>query len=250
MGEMTRTTVTAVTQLSRTIKAITLISADGGLLPEFSAGAHVVATARVAERSHSCPFSLACSPFERWRWRVVVKRCPAGQRQDGHLFECVHLGQQLETSRPRNGFPLADGASRHVFLAAGIGITPFLAHLHEVEERGEDFELHHVYRHEADGVLSDELVGRYGNRVRQYVSAFDQRLLPERVLAARPRGAHLYLCGAIGFVEASAAAAMQHGWPETAVHWEQHLRLRNLPAYSDGISNAVAPARVASLSGV
>ncbi len=233
MGDITRTRVAEVVRLSSTIKSITLVSGRGDLLPGFTAGAHVVAIAREGGSRRSIPFSLAGSPFERRHWRLVVKRVPELQDHARHLFEVVGAGQRMDISGPSNGLPLAPAAARHVFLAAGVGITPFLAHLHEVQALREDFELHHVYRDEEDGVLSRELADRHGHRVRRYLSSEGEQLIPQRILASRAAGAHLYVCGPTRFVESMADQARRCGWPEYAIHYERHLRLRRPATHPD-----------------
>jgi len=55
------------------------------------------------------------------------------------MHDNLRVGQVLEISPPRNNFPLCESAVGTVFIAGGIGVTPFLSmaqRLNEIRRHG------------------------------------------------------------------------------------------------------------------
>lgn len=145
--------VKATRLLTRDIRLIELADRDDWPLPPFSAGAHVdlhLPSGLVR------PYSLCSDPLQARRWQVAVKRDPASRGGSAELHAGVAVGDRLRASLPRNHFPLVS-ARRHVMIAAGIGITPFLPMIDEITRRGVDFFLHMTARTGADLPFADRL---------------------------------------------------------------------------------------------
>src|SRR6267143_1474237 len=70
-------------------------------------------------------------PAERGRYCIGVLR-EADGRGSRQLHEEVRVGDLVEGSMPRNNFPLAPKAERHLLIAGGIGITPIMAMIAEL----------------------------------------------------------------------------------------------------------------------
>ncbi|MBB4787107.1 ferredoxin-NADP reductase [Streptomyces rapamycinicus] len=85
---------------------------------------------------------------------------------------------------PRNDFPLIP-ARRYVFIAGGIGITPILPMVSEVERSGAEWQLYYGGRRRASMAFLDELA-RYGDRVHVYPED-EQGLLPLSAVLRRSR---------------------------------------------------------------
>src|SRR5436309_1036356 len=60
-------------------------------------------------------------------------------------------------SPPRNHFPLAEQAERHLLLAGGIGITPVMAMIAELKRRRADFRLYYCTRAPEKTAFREEL---------------------------------------------------------------------------------------------
>jgi len=218
MGELT-VTVRAVRDEAADVRSFELVSADGGALPPFTAGAHVdvhVAPGLVRQ------YSLCNDPRETDRYLIAVKCEPASRGGSKAMHERVRAGDRLTIGAPRNNFALAGGAAHHLLFAGGIGITPLLAMARHLLAAGTSFELVYFSRSIAHMAFHDLLSSpEYRGRV-----AFHYALEPEQVRAYvrkllwhRPENAHLYLCGPRAFmdlVETTAAPT----WPPEAVHLE------------------------------
>lgn len=187
-------------------------------LPAWGGGAHVdlhLPDGKIRQ------YSLCGDPRDRSRYRIAVKREPAGRGGSTWIHDKVAIGDVVGCSSPRNNFALVEGAQRHVFIAGGIGVTPLAALAREARYRGEDFELHFLARARAYAPLLSELEGEFGPRLRAH---FDDENPADvaAILAAAgglPR-AHLYFCGPAALNAAIVAAAERAGWSSERRHTE------------------------------
>lgn len=210
-------TVAGVTEETPEIRSFDLVAPDGGMLPAFAAGAHVdVHLADGLLRQ----YSISSDPRDRTRYIIGVKREESG-RGGSKRMHAVRTGDTLTISAPRNNFPLAEGATHHLLLSGGIGLTPILAMARTLAAQGAPFALCGFFRSAAHvpfrGALGSPAIAPH---LRYH---FDDPAAPEKLdipalLADRAEGAHVYLCGPGGFMEAVRAAAQ--GWPEDAFHVE------------------------------
>ena len=69
----------------------------------------------------------------------------------------VKVGDQLRISAPLNLFSLHSQAQHHVFIAGGIGITPFMSHMRYMLHAGSSFELHYACREGISNAYEDDL---------------------------------------------------------------------------------------------
>ncbi|TIP96328.1 MAG: oxidoreductase, partial [Mesorhizobium sp.] len=103
-------------------------------------------------------------------------------------------------SYPVNLFSLDLRARKHLMLAGGIGITPFMAQTAQLAAEGGNFELHYTCRTASLGTYADVLRERYDRRVRLYHDDRDERIELDRLLSSQPLGTHLYVCGPSGMI--------------------------------------------------
>ena len=207
--------VRSITYLATRINGYELVDPDGQDLPPFTAGAHI-SVRLVAKMVRD--FSLWNDPGERTRYCIAVLReGPASSR----LHEEVRVGALVAGSVPRNNFPLAAGAERHLLIAGGIGITPIMAMIAELRHRRAEFHVHYCTRSPEETAFLDDLaVLAAQGRVQFHHDGGDPAKgldVAETLCECRP-GTHLYYCGPPGMMAAVAAAAA-HWSPET-VHFE------------------------------
>lgn len=212
--------VAAIEPVTPTVRRFTFVAADGGDLPRFSGGSHVVVTMRGAERSWRNAYSLTSSPERRDHYQIAVRRLDASRGGSAFLHDAVELGTILEISPPANLFALAATARKHLLIAGGIGITPMLAQLADLERMRAPFELHFAIRSLAEGPFAGELMRRPQGEVRLYRRNAGERLNVGSLLADQPLGTHLYVCGPTGLIAETVAAANHLGWPARYVHTE------------------------------
>lgn len=212
--------VSRIERLTPEVAAYELVHPAGRPLPGYTAGAHIDVH---LPGGFTRTYSLAQAPdgASPSRYRIGVKREPQGRGGSAALHDRVAQGDLLAIGSPRNTFPLAAQARHHLLLAGGIGLTPLLAMAQQLDRDGGDFTLCVYARSRAHLAFAPELAA-LGARVRLH---FDDRQAPEKIdlrallgpPAPRP-GAHLYLCGPAGFMQASLDAAAH--WPQGCVHLE------------------------------
>ncbi len=225
--------VGAISDQTARIREFELVGAVAGL-PPFEAGAHIqVATGDGAIRS----YSLANDPREPNRYVIAVLREPDG-RGSGWLHDNVRVGDVLEIAGPRNAFPLQEGASEHILVAGGVGITPIRSMIHRLQAIGAPFRLIYCTRNAADTAYRTELLEAHGSRLHLHHDEGDasRSLDLAAALRDRPYGAHAYVCGPRGLIQAARAATAH--WPVGTVHVE--LFASPLPAETAAVADAGA----------
>lgn len=216
-------TVTEVTDITPMIKRFRFEPAGGESLPPFSGGAHVIVEMLDGETLRRNPYSLMSPPTQTSSYTISVRRDDTGRGGSLFLHRVVRPGHELTVSRPVNLFPIDWRARRHLLIAGGIGITPFLAQMVQHEAAGSAFELHFSVRKRAQGAYLAELEARYGDRVHIYCDDLAQRIPLDRLLDAQPLGTHLYVCGPAGMMAWVLSSARSAGWPEGSLHSERFL---------------------------
>src|SRR6266581_1827519 len=145
--------IRSIAYLALDINGYELVDPNGRDLPRFSAGSHIgVRLGDTVWRD----YSLWNDPAERRRYCIAVLREKLGEGSR-RLHDQVRVGDLVEVSLPRNHFPLAEGAERHLFLAGGIGITPIMAMIGELKRRHGEFRLHYCTRAPEKTAFRDEL---------------------------------------------------------------------------------------------
>jgi vanillate O-demethylase ferredoxin subunit len=209
--------IRSITYLAERINGYELVDPDGHDLPPFEAGAHI--SVQLSEGLVR-DFSLWNDPAERTRFCIAVLR-EADGRGSRQLHEDVRVGDLVAGSMPRNNFPLAAGAERHLLIAGGIGITPIMAMIAELRRRRADFRVHYCTRSPDETAFLDDLAVLAAlGRVQFHHDGGDPAKgldIAATLRECRP-GTHLYYCGPAGMM-AAAAAASAH-WPAGTVHFE------------------------------
>lgn len=202
------------------IREITLVDPAGAPLPVWSAGSHVLLHLPTPGGLRRNPYSLLGDPEDRRAWRLAVRREPASRGGSAWVHEGLQEGQILRVGAPANLFPAPRTARHTVLVAGGIGITPILALARVLQREGASFEVHDAWRDAAGAAFREELEALAPGRVRHHDAAAGQRLDFTTLLADRPLGTHLMICGPAGMVEAAFAAGRALGWPPSALHTE------------------------------
>ncbi len=223
-GEKLRTVrVASVEAVTPKIKQFTLECVSGSSLPAWSAGAHIPVLLTDGAQAWRNSYSLTGTPGETKFYQIAVRKEAADKSKGGSVFlhEQVGAGATLEIGTPRNFFGLARHARKHVLVAGGIGITPFLAYLDALKLSGAAYELHYAFRERGEGAFSKQLGEAQWPRVRFYVSEEGTRLSPSAILARQPLGTHVYVCGPHSLIAAVSGAAAEAGWPSSHIHFEE-----------------------------
>ena len=188
---------------------------DGAPLPAYDPGAHLDVHMPGGLMRQ---YSLA-RPYRADRGYLVGIKLDAGTRGGSKfMHDQARVGALFDVGRPRNNFPLVEDAPHTVLIAGGIGVTPIWCMAQRLEEIGAAFELHYAVRARADAAFLEELE-RMSPRARLHVDAEAEAVLDvPAILAAAPKGSHLYCCGPLPMLAAFEAAS--EGWPEAQAHVE------------------------------
>ena len=216
-----RLRVRSITYLAETINGYELVDPRGRDLPRFAAGAHV--SLRLGRLSRQ--YSLCNDPAERRRYCIAVLREEQSRGGSRQLHDVVRVGDLVDVSLPRNDFPLALEAERHLLIAGGIGIAPIMAMIAELQRRRADFRLHYWTSSPARTAFRDALAPLAGEgRAVFHYDEGDPAPRPDVAALLRdPRpGTHLYLC-APPLLMAAATEAVRD-WPPDTVHCEYLTR--------------------------
>jgi phthalate 4,5-dioxygenase reductase subunit len=212
--------VTQAAPAARGIQRFELRDPDGGPLPAFTAGAHVrVKTPSGAWRS----YSLCNDPAQTDRYEIAVKRESDGRGGSVSLIDGVGVGDLIEVHPPENQFGLDDRASGLLLIAGGIGITPLMSMIRQLEAQDRPYQLVYLSRDPESTAFLDEL--RAPERTGQIKVHHDQgdpsKAMDLWPLLEKPgslNGRHLYCCGPAGLMDA--VRDMSGHWPASAVHFE------------------------------
>ena len=197
-----------------------LVDTAGESLPSFTAGSHIDVE---IDGGLTRQYSLCNPPSERHRYEIAVLREPNGRGGSVAMHDRVQVGDEIVISAPRNHFELARDASTSLLLAGGIGITPIMCMASHLAATGSEFELHYCCRSRDRAAFADRIADSSFAEFTQYHFSDGpawQRLDIGRTLTRPKAGAHLYVCGPAGFIDAVLGTARTQGWPEGQVHRE------------------------------
>jgi phthalate 4,5-dioxygenase reductase component len=210
--------VTRNDKIAEGIHLIEFRDAGGKPLPQFTAGAHIAIR---VPNGLLRKYSLCNDPAERDRYQVAVKREANGRGGSTNLIDGVKAGDELMVAAPINDFKLPPRAQDFLFIAGGIGITPIMAMIRQVQAEGKRFRLFYCARSPEttafiDELSAPELAGKVTIHHDQGDPACSLDLKP--ILAERRNREHLYCCGPRPLMEA--VRNMTDHWSSTAVHFE------------------------------
>ena len=123
-------------------------------------------------------------------------------------------GHEVVVSLPRNNFKVIESQS-YLFIAGGIGITPILPMIAEVDRRGASWELHYGAKSHASVAFLRELEC-YGDRVHLVL---DRPLDLDSLLGVPKPGTVVYTCGPSGLLNVVESYAER--WPAGALRVER-----------------------------
>lgn len=213
--------VRSVTYEAENILSFELVARDRGSLPSFTAGAHVdVDLPNGAIRQ----YSLSNSPSERNRYLIAVLREEDGRGGSLYMHQNVTPGTELTVSYPRNHFHLDREATYHLLIAGGIGITPIMSMLEQLEEWQAKFHLIYCTRSRERTAFSEriETFERRGLATLYHDNGDPAKGADlDAILSTWAPGTHVYYCGPPGLM-AAIERASQH-LPLENVHRERFV---------------------------
>ncbi|MDE1464527.1 MOSC domain-containing protein [Spartinivicinus poritis] len=209
-------TITDAEFLTPVVRRLRFERADGGPVPDFTAGAHIDIK---PDNSLTRSYSLIHLPDGKG-YEIAVKREPESRGGSAWVHDTTNVGDQLMVAMPTNFFPLSDDAKHNILIAGGIGVTPLLCMIEQLEESSAEWELHYCARFKDNAPYSDLLKENYPGRVHIYLSDEDPdaRLDIKALLEEVREGTHIYCCGPKGLMDA--VQMFSAHWPSGTAHFE------------------------------
>ncbi|MFD3748015.1 PDR/VanB family oxidoreductase [Nocardia sp. NPDC058633] len=179
-------TVERVTALTATVKALR-IACDAG---PWEPGAHIDL---ILPSGKTRQYSLCGDPTDRAGYDIAVLREDHG-RGASREIHALAVGDKVRIGGPRNNFPLVD-APAYLFVAGGIGVTPFLPMIARLTADGRPWRLVYRGRTREEMSFADDLVQSYGDRVTLLASDATPRPDLATLLTEQSDGTAVYCCG-------------------------------------------------------
>lgn len=224
VGTEIKVRVVAIEEVADSIKRFRFERPDGQSLPTFSAGSHIVVSMQGDTRRIRNPYSLMGSLNDPNGYEISVLRTPESRGGSHFMHDRVKVGDTLVVSAPINLFPIDTRAKKHILLAGGIGITPFIAMVERLTLLHATFELHYAMRSPERGAYVERLsMSNATGRTQIYYDSLNHRIDLDGLLGNQPLGTHLYVCGPGGMIEGVLNTARKAGWPTQNLHSERFL---------------------------
>src|SRR3569623_1136199 len=194
------------------VLSLELASLDGKPMPAFEPGAHIVVKLPDGTLRQ---YSLCGDPNDLSHYRLGIRAVTGGQ-SSGFVHKRLRPGDVVTVSTPRNNFPLV-AAKHYIFVAGGIGVTPFIPMMREVAARKGSFTLLYCNKRNEDAPFLREIEA-LGGELSLHASEAGTRLDVAQRFAAVEKGAVVYCSGPEKLM--LAVEETTAGRPEGTVHFE------------------------------
>jgi ferredoxin-NADP reductase len=196
------------------VRRFILEDEDGWPLPPFLPGAHIdVHLASGLVRT----YSVCNEPADYRRYVIAVKREDAGRGGSKHMHQ-MHPGDRIGVSLPR-GAMSAHPSAMNIFIAGGIGLTPFISVVRDLELAARtNYVLHWSTAGEASLIGMLEHAHAAG-RVHHYNTLVGPRPDLHAILGSAGADARAFCCGPVGMLDAFDEAVA--GWADDRKHVER-----------------------------
>jgi len=149
------------------------------------------------------------------------------------LYARLEAGTPARISGPYGLFDYTLGGARHVWIAAGSGVAPFLSWLRQPAGlAGRTIDFYYSVRTQADALYLDEIQAvaarEPGLRVHLIVTTTQGRLTIEQIqrhTIGRLADTHVFLCGPLAMTESFTRGLRAVGVPRDQIHFE-HFAFR------------------------
>lgn len=178
---------------------------------------------RTLDESH--PFTIS-SPPRADLARVTVKASGDFTRA---LFATLQPGMDAIIEGPYGMFDYKTGGQKQIWIAGGIGLTPFLSFIRDMDGNlAHDVDFYYNVRHPEEALFVDEIesAAQKNPRLKPHIrySSKDGSLTIEHILAnagGDVKGHHVYLCGPLPMTQAFESKFLALGVPREHIHYEE-----------------------------
>jgi ferredoxin-NADP reductase len=171
------------------------------------------------ERGTERWFTIATAPYEK---NIMITTRFDGERQSSfkQALHNMQPGDEIEADGPKGQFTLQEGEHHHIFIAGGIGITPFRAMIMQLAHDSAEKRIDLLYANRDDKfVFADEFKQVQESNSQFKLLEFTDKRIEEQDLAEylKDKSAIYYLSGPRSMVEAYEKLLSEKGVEKTAV---------------------------------
>lgn len=199
------------------IRSFRLSTVDGSAVGDFTPGSHIeLHLAQGLRRAYSIiRLTEDCTGYE-----LGVLHVDGGRGGSRYIHERLRVGDIIEITPPRNFFPLTEGATHTVFLAGGIGITPFFSMIERLMQTQDSWEIYYCIRSLSTGAFLNRF-DLDDDRIHLHIDELEGIIDIKSMVHKSTPGTHFYCCGPGGMLDAFIKAT-QH-LDQECVHLESFL---------------------------
>ncbi|WP_182263075.1 PDR/VanB family oxidoreductase [Rhodococcus sp. UFZ-B548] len=179
------------TLIATGVARMTLVHPQGEELPEWSPGSHIdlKLTDDVVRQ-----YSLCGGVTDRSQWQICVRQQRDGRGGSNFIHNRLSPGDLVTVTGPRNHFELVN-ASKYLFIAGGIGITPMLPMIEQINERKATWSLIYLGRSLNTMAFAESLKLTFPNNVLVHPNDQNQLVDISSLLETIEPDTAVYVCG-------------------------------------------------------
>jgi predicted ferric reductase len=170
------------------------------------------------------PFTVASAPTER-RLEVSIRALGDYARD---LNDNLQPGTPAKAAGPFGGFDYRRGGEGQIWIAGGVGITPFISWIRSLpDDFDREVAFYYSVNHASDAIFLDEIKAAAAAHptLRPHLvdSGKDGFLTADTVVGDLPthQAASVYMCGPPAMMNAMASGFESLGIPRNQIRWEQ-----------------------------
>jgi predicted ferric reductase len=175
--------------------------------------------------NESHPFTISSAPLEDVL-RVTIKASGDFTR---HLFSSLQTGMDAFIEGAYGMFDYKTGGQKQIWVAGGIGVTPFLSFIRDMDENLEfDVDFYYTVRHREEVIFMDEIEAATKKNPRMKVhirfSSTGGSLTVDEIVknaGGNINGHHVYMCGPLPMVQAFEKKFLEAKVPAANIHYEE-----------------------------
>jgi predicted ferric reductase len=175
--------------------------------------------------AESHPFTISSAPQEDVL-RVTIKACGDYTR---HLFSHLQTGMDAIIEGAYGMFDYKTGGQKQIWVAGGIGVTPFLSFIRDMNGSLEhDVDFYYTVRHREEAIFVDEIeaAAKANPRLKAHIrfSSTAGSLTIEDIAkdaGGNINGHHVYMCGPLAMVQAFEKKFLAAGVTAGNIHYEE-----------------------------
>ena len=178
---------------------------------------------KVLDESH--PFTISSAPHEDVL-RVTIKASGDFTR---HLFQHLKPGMDAIVEGAYGMLNYKTGGNQQIWIAGGIGITPFLSFLRDLKtELAFDVHFYYTVRHPEEAVFADEIeaIAKKHPRLKAHVrhSSVHGSLSVDEIVknaGGNVKSHHVYMCGPLPMIQAFEKKFLAAGVDQSQIQFEE-----------------------------